>query len=93
MHEGHERLFDAAGSGRVHPARVRLAGCVKRGDIVLVAAPGDDGKPRPAVVIQSDQMRGSTSVLVVLMTSALADDAPLYQLRLTSGQIFQFRCN
>ncbi|MGA9549823.1 MAG: type II toxin-antitoxin system PemK/MazF family toxin, partial [Rhodomicrobium sp.] len=28
---------------------------MKRGDIVIVSAPGDYGKPRPAVVIQSDK--------------------------------------
>ncbi len=27
---------------------------IKRGDVVLCAAPGDYGKPRPAVVVQSD---------------------------------------
>ena len=27
---------------------------MKRGDVVIVSAPGDFGKPRPAVVIQSD---------------------------------------
>ncbi len=28
---------------------------MKRGDIVLVAPPGEFGKPRPAVIIQSDR--------------------------------------
>jgi mRNA interferase MazF len=28
---------------------------VKRGDIVLVAPPGEFGKPRPALIIQSDR--------------------------------------
>jgi len=54
---------------------------VKRGDIVLVAPPGDYGKPRPAVVIQSDRMRATDSVLLVLMTSAL-EDAPIYRLQI-----------
>ena len=52
---------------------------MKRGDIVTVAAPGDYGKPRPAVVIQSDWLARSDSVLVALMTSAIAD-APIYRL-------------
>lgn len=52
---------------------------MKRGDIVTVAAPGDYGKPRPAVVIQSDRMRETTSVLVAQMTSDLVD-ARLYRL-------------
>jgi mRNA interferase MazF len=54
---------------------------VKRGDIISVAAPGDYGKPRPAVVIQSDWLKATDSVLVALVTSALAD-APLYRLQL-----------
>jgi mRNA interferase MazF len=54
---------------------------VKRGDIVIVAAPGDYGKPRPAVVIQSDLLPSTGSVLVALITSDLAD-APIYRLTL-----------
>ncbi len=59
---------------------------MKRGDIILVAPPGDTGKPRPAVIIQSDRMRATDSVLLVLMTSAL-EDAPIYRLQveLASG--------
>ena len=52
---------------------------MKRGDIVTVAAPGDYGKPRPAVVIQSDWLANTDSVLVVLMTSVLAE-TPIYRL-------------
>jgi mRNA interferase MazF len=52
---------------------------VKRGDIVTVAAPGDYGKPRPAVVIQSDWLAATDSVLLALMTSAIAE-APIYRL-------------
>ncbi len=54
---------------------------MKRGDIVTVAAPGDYGKPRPAIVIQSDWLKAADSVLVALLTSSLAE-APLYRLQL-----------
>ena len=54
---------------------------MKRGDIVTVVASGDYGKPRPAVVVQSDWLKGTASVLVALLTSSLAD-APLYRLSL-----------
>lgn len=54
---------------------------MKRGDLVTVAAQGDYGKPRPAVVIQSDALDAADSVLVALLTSTLAD-APLYRLTL-----------
>jgi len=47
-----------------------------RGDVVIVAAPGDYGKPRPAVVIQTDAFPPShPSVVVCQMTSELVDDA------------------
>ncbi|MDR3517134.1 MAG: type II toxin-antitoxin system PemK/MazF family toxin [Azospirillaceae bacterium] len=52
---------------------------MKRGDIVTVAAQGDYGKPRPAVVIQSDTLNAADSVLVALFTSTI-QDAPLYRL-------------
>jgi mRNA interferase MazF len=52
---------------------------VRRGDIVTVSAPGDYGKPRPAVVVQSDALDAADSVLVALFTSAISD-APLYRL-------------
>lgn len=43
---------------------------MKRGDVVLVLMHGDIGKPRPAIVVQSDEMRDSTtSVLVCPMSS------------------------
>ena len=54
---------------------------MRRGDLVTVAAQGDYGKPRPAVVIQSDALDAADSVLVALLTSTLAD-APLYRLTL-----------
>lgn len=52
---------------------------MRRGDIVLVSGQGDYGKPRPAVVIQSDALNTADSVLVVLFTSTLRD-ASLYRL-------------
>ncbi len=53
---------------------------MKRGDIVTVAATGDDGKPRPAVVVQTDLLNDThASVVVCLITSSLVD-APLLRL-------------
>ena len=52
---------------------------MKRGHIVTVAAPGDYGKPRPAVIIQSDWLDETDSVLVCLMTTSRRI-APLYRL-------------
>ena len=53
---------------------------VTRGDLVVVALSGDYGKPRPALVVQSDlfnETHGSTTVVPV--TSTLVD-APLFRL-------------
>jgi len=47
---------------------------MSRGDVVIVAVPGDHGKPRPAVVVQSDAFPQShRSVVICQMTSDLVD--------------------
>ena len=58
---------------------------MRRGDVVVVAAPGDYGKPRPAVVVQSDRLPATDSVLVALVTSVLVD-APLYRSPLEASE-------
>ncbi|MBF0306448.1 MAG: type II toxin-antitoxin system PemK/MazF family toxin [Alphaproteobacteria bacterium] len=52
---------------------------VRRGDLVTVAMQGDFGKPRPALVIQSDQFDAHATVTVLLVTSAVIA-APLFRL-------------
>lgn len=55
---------------------------MKRGDLVRVALPGDYGKPRPALVVQSDHFNDChASVSLAPITSTLAD-APLFRLTL-----------
>lgn len=49
---------------------------MRRGDIVTVTLQGDHGKPRPALIVQSDHLLASTHVAVLLLTSFQAD-APL----------------
>jgi len=51
----------------------------KRGSLVTVALPGDYGKPRPAVVIQSDVFQQHASVTLLPLTSGLRS-APLMRL-------------
>ena len=47
---------------------------MRRGDLVTVAAAGDDGKPRPAVIVQTDAFpEGHASVVVCQLTSDLVD--------------------
>ena len=54
---------------------------MRRGDLVVVAAPGDYGKPRPALVVQADLFDEHPSVTLCLMTSALRE-APLVRITL-----------
>lgn len=52
---------------------------MRRGDLVTVAIPGDFGKPRPALVVQSDQFSETATVTVLLLSGTLVD-APLIRL-------------
>jgi mRNA interferase MazF len=52
---------------------------MKRSDIVTVAVSGDYGKPRPAVVVQSDWLDGTDSVLVCLLTTTVRE-TPIFRL-------------
>ena len=52
---------------------------VKRGDLVTLAMAGDYGKPRPALVIQSDAFSALDSVTVLRLTSDL-HDWPLFRI-------------
>ena len=54
---------------------------MKRGDIITVSARGDYGKPRPGVIVQSDLISSTDSVLVALITSG-STYAPLLRLSL-----------
>lgn len=48
---------------------------MRRGDVITVALQGDLGKPRPAVVVESDAMPPTDHVLVCPGTSHLVADA------------------
>jgi mRNA interferase MazF len=49
---------------------------MRRGDVVTVAATGDYGKPRPAVIVQSDAFpENHGSVVVCQLTPELVDAA------------------
>ena len=47
-----------------------------RGDLITIAMQGDFGKPRPALIIQSDHFDAHPTVIILPITSALVD-APL----------------
>jgi mRNA interferase MazF len=51
---------------------------VKRGDVVLMVAPSDLGRPRPGVIVQADELGDTTtSVLICPMTSDLTPHLPI----------------
>ena len=52
---------------------------MRRGDLVTIAIQGDFGKPRPALVIQSDPYSEHATVTVLPVTSALVA-APLFRI-------------
>lgn len=58
---------------------------MRRGDVVIVAVAGDYGKPRPAIVVQSDAFPdGHASVIVCQLTSDLAS-APDFRVTIEPG--------
>lgn len=50
---------------------------MKRGDVVTVAVAGDYGKPRPAVVVQTDLLNDTHASCVVCLVTSTLRDAPL----------------
>jgi mRNA interferase MazF len=59
---------------------------IKRGDVVICAAPRDFGKPRPAVVVQSDLFNGTHSSVVVCLITSHLEDAPLFRIPVPAGR-------
>jgi len=59
---------------------------MKRGDLVSIALQGAYGKPRPALIIQSDLFAEHPSVTILPVTSELRE-APLFRIEIppTSG--------
>jgi mRNA interferase MazF len=58
-----------------------MAGAViRRGRFVVVATSGDYGKPRPALVVQSDLFAELPSAVICPLTTMLRNDADLFRL-------------
>ena len=57
---------------------------MRRGDLVTIAVSGDYGKPRPALVVQSDAFDRHPSVIVLPLTSEI-HDAPLFRVTVAAG--------
>ena len=54
-----------------------MADRLRRGDVVVVSLPGEYGKPRPAVIVQSNLIDQFDSVVVCPLTTSLAGPGPL----------------
>ena len=52
---------------------------MRRGQFVVVATSGDYGKPRPALVVQSDLFAELPSVVICPLTTTLRDDADQFR--------------
>ena len=65
-------VYRARGAARVH--------AVKRGDDVTVAIQGGYGKPRPALVVQSDLFNETHPSVTLLPLTSTIVDAPLVRL-------------
>ncbi len=52
---------------------------MRRGDLVTVALQGEQGKPRPALVVQADHFSDLPAITVLPITSTLID-APLLRI-------------
>jgi mRNA interferase MazF len=59
---------------------------MKRGDLVTVALQGDLGKPRPALVIQSDLFGAHPSVTVLPVTGELRK-VPLFRIPVVPDEL------
>ena len=59
---------------------------MNRGDFVTLAMQGDFGKPRPALVIQSDPFNEHATVTVLLVSNTLVD-APLFRVTVQPDKI------
>ena len=58
---------------------------MRRGDLVTVALQGDMGKPRPALVIQSDLFDAHPSVTILPVTSEMRN-APLFRITIDPNE-------
>jgi mRNA interferase MazF len=55
-------------------------GMIRRGHFIVVATPGAYGKPRPALVVQSDLFGHLPSFTICPLSTTLRDDADLLRI-------------
>jgi mRNA interferase MazF len=59
---------------------------MKRGDVVTVAAAGDYGKPRPAVIVQTDALPAAHASVVVCQMTSDYSDAPDFRVTIDPSE-------
>ena len=59
---------------------------VKRGDVVICTTSGDYGKPRPAVVVQSDLFNPTHASVTLCPITSNLQPAPLFRLDLAPAK-------
>src|SRR3974377_1057825 len=59
---------------------------MRRGDVVTVAATGDYGKPRPAVIVQTDALPAAHASVVVCQMTSEGSDAPDFRVTIDPSE-------
>jgi mRNA interferase MazF len=59
---------------------------MKRGDVITVAATGDYGKPRPAVIVQTDALPLEHASVVVCQMTSECSDAPDFRVTIEPNE-------
>ena len=60
---------------------------IRRGAFVAAAFSGDYGKPRPALVVQTDFMAEAPPIVLAPLTSEIRDDVELVRVDVTPNEI------
>ncbi len=59
---------------------------MKRGDLVTIAIQGDFGKPRPALILQSDVFNDIHETVTIALLSSALIQAPIFRLNVTPNE-------
>jgi mRNA interferase MazF len=59
---------------------------MRRGDVVIVAAAGDYGKPRPAIIVQTDAFPATHASVVICQLTSEVVDAPDFRVTIDPSQ-------
>jgi mRNA interferase MazF len=59
---------------------------MRRGDVVMVAASGDYGKPRPAVIVQTDAFPETHASVVICQLTSEVVDAPDFRITIDPSE-------